>query len=395
MQVVRGRWTPADRDELLNRLIPLEVPEGTPALTVTLTYERHGGAVIDLGAWGPDGFRGWSGSDKEGFTIAPDAATPSYLPGPVAGEWQILHGLHRVPADGIDWEMTIDLGPAAVPPMPEPPPVPERPPRRELPAGPGRRWLAGDLHAHTVHSDGILTVHGLACLARERGLDFMGVTDHNTTSHYAELPAAAAYAGMILIPGFEITTDLGHSNCFGAPQAVDFRNPPDRWLADAEAAGALLSLNHPLLGDTAWRLPMEGRPPLLEVWHSSWNRRGLEPLEWWHAWDAGIPVGGSDFHRFGRDGLPGSPTTWVEVDEESDDVLAGIRAGRTAISWDPQGPAIVRVEDELVVVDGEGALLVGPHGDPRRILGGRERLPGGTGPWLLVDDEHTALALTL
>lgn len=392
MNVLRGRWTPADRDEELNRLIDVEVPDGAPALSVTLTYERGGGAVIDLGAWGPGGFRGWSGSDKQGFTIRPDAATPSYLPGAVAGEWHILHGLHRVPRDGIEWELRIDVGPAEVPPLPPPPLLPERPPGRELPAAAGRRWLAGDLHAHTVHSDGILTVHGLACLARERGLDFMGVTDHNTTSHHPELPAAAAYADIILIAGFEITTDLGHSNCFGTDRFVDFRNPPDRWLADAEEAGALLSLNHPLLGDTAWRMHMDGRPPLLEVWHSSWDRRGLEPLDWWHAWDAGIPVGGSDFHLVGHGGLPGTPTTWVEVD--GDDVLGGLRAGRTAISFDPRGPVVVRNDGELVVVDGDGTSLVGAHADRRRVTGDRARFRGDDGPWLLVDDDDTVLALT-
>jgi hypothetical protein len=391
MTVLRGRWTPADRDELLNRLIPIEVPEGAPTLSVTLAYDRGGGAVIDLGAWGPGGFRGWSGSDKAGFTITPREATPSYLPGPVAGEWQILHGLHRVPAVGVEWEMRIELDAATLPPPPPPPPLPERPPRHQLPAAPGRHWLAGDLHAHTVHSDGILTVHGLACLARERGLDFMGITDHNTTSHHAELPAAAAYAGVILIPGFEITTDLGHANCFGTDRFVDFRNPPDRWLADAEEVNGLLSLNHPLLGDTAWRLHMDGRPPLLEVWHSSWDRRGREPLEWWHAWNAGSPVGGSDFHRFGRDGLPGTPTTWVEV--EGDDVLGGLRAGRTAISFDPRGPLLVPHDAELVVIGGDGTTLVGPDGDRWRIAQARERLPGGPGPWLLVDDDGTALAL--
>jgi hypothetical protein len=391
--VLRGRWTAEDREEELNRLIDVEVPDGAPGLSVTLTYDRRGGAVIDLGAWGPGGFRGWSGSDKEGFTVRPDGATPSYLPGAVAGGWQILHGLHRVPPEGIEWEMQIDFDPVAVPPMPPPPPVPERPPRRELPAEAGRRWLAGDLHAHTVHSDGILTVHGLACLARERGLDFIAVTDHNTTSHHPELPAAAAYAGTILIPGYEITTDLGHANCFGTDRFVDFRNPPDRWLADAEEAGALLSLNHPLAGDTAWRMHMDGRPPLLEVWHWTWDRRGLEPLEWWREWGAGIPIGGSDFHLPGHGGLPGAPTTWVEVDGA--DVLGGVRAGRTSISFDPRGPVIVRNDGELVVVDGDGTWLVGPHADRRRVVGDRVRFDADTGPWLLVDDEHTALALTL
>jgi hypothetical protein len=392
MPALRGHWTPGDRDEQLNRLIALDVPAGASALSVTLTYDREGGGVIDLGAFGPNGFRGWSGSDKPGFAITPVEATPSYLPGPLEGEWQILHGLHRVPPGGVDWEMRIDFGSVALPPPPPPPELSERPPRRTLPAAPDRRWLAGDLHAHTVHSDGILTVHGLACLARERGLDFMGVTDHNTMSHHAELPAAAAYADVILVPGFEITTDLGHSNCFGTSRFIDFRNSPDRWLDDAEAADALLSLNHPLHGDTAWRLDMHARPPLLEVWHSSWDRRGRNPLDWWRAWNAGTPIGGSDFHRFGRNGLPGAPTTWVEA--EGDDVLGALRAGRTAISFDPQGPVIVRHEGELVVVEGDGTTLVGADGERRSIAERCERFPDRAGPWLLVDDDDTVLALT-
>jgi hypothetical protein len=393
MTVVRGHWTAADREEELNRLVPLEVPPGIPALSVELLYERRGGAVIDLGLFDPNGFRGWSGSDKEGFVITPQAATPSYLPGPlVPGEWQILNGLHRVPPGGIDYELHIELTGAALPPQPPAPPRPERPPRRELPASPGRRWLAGDFHAHTVHSDGILTVAGLACLARERGLDFMAVTDHNTTSHHVELAAAAEHAGVLLLPGFELTTDLGHANCIGAAGWIDFRRSPDEWLADADAGGALLSVNHPLLADTAWRMHMDGRPPLLEVWHSSWDRRGREPIDWWQQWGAGTPIGGSDFHWFGRDGLPGAPTTWVEV--EGDDVLGGLRAGRTAISCDPQGPVVIRHEDALVVVDGDGTTLVGPDGERRRIAGDEERLRGDAGPWLLVDGDGAALALT-
>jgi hypothetical protein len=393
MTIVRGHWTRADRAEAPNHYVPIEVRPGIPALSVRLLYERGGGAVIDLGLFDPDGFRGWSGSDKEGFVITPQAATPSYLPGPlVPGEWQILLGLHRVPAEGIDFALEIETGRAEPAPQPPPPPRPDRPARRELPAAVGRRWLAGDLHTHTVHSDGILTVAGLACLARERGLDFLAVTDHNTTSHHADLPAAAAHAGVLLLPGFELTTDLGHSNCFCADGWVDFRGSADDWLVDAEARGGLLSVNHPCLGDMSWRLPMERRPPLLEVWHSSWDRHVSQPLDWWHAWGAGIPIGGSDFHRFGRDGLPGEPTTWVEV--EGEDVLGGLRAGRVAISIDPQGPVAIRHEGEVVVVDGDGTTLLGPDGEPRRVVGEHERLPAGPGPWRLVADDGSTLALT-
>jgi hypothetical protein len=392
--ILRGRWTREDREEELQRLVPLEVPEGAAAVAIEMVYERTPESIVDVGLFDPDGFRGWSGSDKLRIVVREDEATPSYLPGPlVPGEWQVLHGLHRVPPGGLEWELRVEFGPAVVEPMRSPPPRPARPPRRDLPAAEGRRWLAGDLHSHTVHSDGFMTVAELACFARSRGLDFLALTDHNTTSHFADIPAAAAHAEMILLPGFELTTDFGHANCIGATRWVDFRRGADDWLADAEASGALLSVNHPLLPTMEWRQPMSGRPPLLEVWHSSTRRRLEGSLAWWEDWRAGIPVGGSDFHRIGNDGLPGEPTTWVEA--EGDDVLGAIRAGRVAISADPQAPVIVPHEGELVVVDGEGATLLVPDGDRRRIVSGHERLAAAQGPWRLVDDGGETLALTV
>jgi hypothetical protein len=392
MTVVRGRWTPDDRAESIYRYVTFEVPPGVPAISVRLRYDRRE-AVLDLGLFDPDGFRGWSGSNKEGFVVTATRATPGYLPGPlVAGEWQVLLGLHRVPPEEVAFELEIDLGRAEPEPEEPAPPCPERPPRRELPAADSRVWLAGDLHTHTVHSDGILTVAGLACLARERGLDFLAVTDHNTISHHAELPAASVHAGVLLVPGFELTTDRGHANCLGADGWVDFRRSADTWLADTEAAEGLLSINHPLAGDLAWRLPMERRPPLIEVWHSSWNRRWPGPLEWWTEWGAGLAIGGSDFHRFGDDDLPGAPTTWLEVEE--DDVLGALRAGRVAISAAPDGPVAIRHEDELVVLDAAGMTLLDPGGGRRPISADRVRVPAGPGPYRLVGDDGTTVALT-
>ena len=77
-------------------------------------------------------------------------------------------------------------------------------------------WLAGDFHSHTVHSDGSLSVGGLAALAVSRGLDFLAVTDHNTVSHHPQLAEISARYGITLLPGQEVTTDTGHANVFGA-----------------------------------------------------------------------------------------------------------------------------------------------------------------------------------
>jgi hypothetical protein len=390
--VRRGRWTPADRVESLYKEVPFEVPAVAPAISVRLRYDRMN-AVIDLGLLDPERFRGWSGSNKEGFVVTPRRATPGYVPGALpAGEWHVLLGLHRIPAEGVEFELEIDVGQAEPEPEAPLPPRPEAPPRRDLPAAPGRRWLAGDLHAHTVHSDGFLTVAELACLARERGLDFLAVTDHNTISQHRELATAAARAGILLVPGCELTADGGHANVIGSRSWIDFRRGADDWLADAEAADGLLSINHPLGGDMAWRRPMRTKPPLVEVWHSTWDRLGLETIEWWDGWGGGFPIGGSDFHvAFGREALPGVPTTWLEV--EGDDVVDALRAGRIAISAAPDAPVAIRHEGELVVVGGGGTTLVGPDGARRRIASDLIRLPAGSGLYRVVADDGLTLAL--
>ncbi len=389
MRLERGLWTPADRDRSIYQYVPFEVRPTGRAVSVRLRYDRTA-AVLDLGLFGPSGFVGWSGSVRERVVVTAERATPGYLPGLPAGDWQVVMGLHRVPAAGVAFELEIDLDAAEPAPEPLPPPRPERPPRRALPAEEGRRWVAGDLHCHSVHSDGALTVAELACLGREQGLDFVAVTDHNTVSQHLELAAAASHADVVLLRGQEVTTDRGHANCLGGPW-VDFRAPADAWLAAAESAGALLSINHPLTGDCAWQLPMERRPPLVEVWHSTWDGRSGDALRWWAAWGAGVPVGGSDFHQPWQ-APPGWPTTWVEAVDG--DVLGGLREGRVAISVSPAAPVIIHHDGELVVIDGDGATVVDADGASRPIRAARARLPPARGPHRLVDAAGQTLSLT-
>jgi PHP domain len=396
-----GRWTLEDRFASPWHYLPVEVGPGTAGLRVELDYDRAGGSVLDLGCFGPDGFRGWSGSARGSFIITGEAATPGYLPGEIeAGTWQVMIGVHRVPPSGVRYRLTAEttrlsagLLPAA---SPAPPGPQERPPRRDLPAGQGRRWLAGDLHTHTVHSDGVLTVQELAVLAVERGLDFVAITDHNTVSHHAELAAAGRRYGITLLPGQEVTTDGGHAGALGDTGWIDFRREPDDWLDATEAAGGLLSVNHPFAGPVSWVRPMRRRPPLVEVWHWSWlDRRWTTPLAWWLAWDAAaIPVGGSDWHRDGSDAPPGSPTTWVEcAGDEPGDVLDSLRAGRVAISAERDGPVLLRRDGNLLAVDADGTILAGPLGPCARVRGDLATLAGPAGPYRLLDARGATVAL--
>jgi hypothetical protein len=397
-----GRWTLEDRFASLWQYLPVEVGDGACGLRVELEYQ-HSGAILDLGCLGPGGFRGWSGGARRSFVISPEAATPGYLPGELEpGTWQVIIGLYQVPPGGAEFSVraAVSTTRGELPPGPPAGPVPpaaDRPARRELPASAGRRWLAGDLHTHTVHSDGALTVPELARFAAGEGLDFLAITDHNTISHHAELPGAAAAHGIILLPGQEVTVPAGHANAFGDVGWIDFREPADAWLDATERAGGLLSVNHPIGGHVSWTLPMTRRPPLAEVWHWSWlDLTWTTPLAWWLAWDpASIPVGGSDWHRPGDVAPPGSPVTWVEcTDDDPAAVLDGLRAGRTAVCARRDGPALLRVDGELVAAGADGAILVGPDGPRARVRGPLARLGGGEGYHRLTDAAGATLALT-
>ncbi len=258
-----GRWTLEDRFGSSWQYLPVEVPAGACGLRAELEYDWSG-AVLDLGCIGPGGFRGWSGGARRSFVITPEAATPGYLPGDLEpGTWRVMIGLHRVPPGGAEYRLTAEVsstrGELAPGQPPDPlPPLADRPPRRELPASPGRRWLAGDLHSHTVHSDGAMTVPELARFAVGQGLDFLAITDHNTISHHAELPKAAAEHGIILVPGQEVTVEAGHAGALGDIGWVDFREPADSWLAATERWGGLLSVNHPIGGHVSWLWPRSG-----------------------------------------------------------------------------------------------------------------------------------------
>ena len=398
----RGRWSLPDRFASVWQYLPVDVPPGATRLRVELEFDRTA-ATLDLGCIGPAGFRGWSGGARRSFVITAAQATPGYLPGELEpGTWQVMIGLYRMPLDGIEYRVAAEVtgagGSLAPEPQPDPPPpLAQRPPRRDLPASAGRRWLAGDLHTHTVHSDGAMTVPELARFAVSQGLDFIAITDHNTISHHAELPAAAAAHQIILVPGQEVTTIAGHAGALGEVGWIDFRRTADSWLETTEQRGGLLSVNHPIGGHVSWTLPMTRRPPLIEVWHWSWlDLRWTNSLAWWLAWDpAAIPVGGSDWHRPGSDAPPGTPTTWIETAAaEPDALLDGLRAGRTAISATRDGPVLLRVDGELVAAGAEGTILAGPDGPSALVRGALARFPGAAGCHRLIDPTGATLALT-
>jgi hypothetical protein len=65
-----------------------------------------------------------------------------------------------------------------------------------------------DLHMHTTHSDGSFTPRELLRYAKDKGLECVSVTDHDTMSSYEECEDEAAKLGIKLVPGIEVSAEF-------------------------------------------------------------------------------------------------------------------------------------------------------------------------------------------
>ena len=386
--------------------VDFEVAPGTDSVEVQLDYDRDQ-ATIDLGCEGAAGWRGWSGGARSWFMINQDTATPGYRPGrPEPGLWKVQLGLYRMPASPID--VTVTITTPAVSTLPAEPAVVPRPdtPRahvRNLPCTTGLTWYAGDFHAHSTHSDGEQSLEELTALAVEAGLDFLAVTEHNTTSHHPLLAGLGAAHDITLLPGQEVTTARGHANAFGDIGWIDFRRHPDHWVREVAERGGILSINHPLQDDCAWQHELSVLPPALELWHISWflQPEATGPWAYLARWDRPtILLGGSDYHRAGQGYKPGTPVTWVAAEDRSPEaILEGVSQGRTMITRlaAPDAPALVRIDDDLIAVEADGTVLTDFAGRRRVLHGDRVVIPvaeAGEAPYRLESVAGLVLAIT-
>lgn len=333
--------------------LPFDVPAGTTRIDVTLAYAKAEDCVIDLGAFDPrdtgyptqQGFRGWSGGARDRFFIGTDDATPGYVHGEIPpGRWQVILGLYKVPEAGADVTVTIALD--AAPRRLEPQPVRTFPVRRA--AG----WYKGDLHCHTYHSDAKGSPEVLHAAAKQAGLDFLAVADHNTITQRRYFHPQSS-PDLVFVRAMEVTTAEGHANVYGVDAWIDFRmtKPSDaHTLARlVHERGGLLSINHDK-PPIAWEYEL---PPAdcQEVWQSTWMAWNWIALDRWQqrlaAGQRLSAIGGSDYHQPTQLMPEGPlvlarPTTVLWLPELSEDaVVAAMKAGHGYVTESPTGPSLV------------------------------------------------------
>lgn len=334
--------------------VAFDVPAGTVEIQIVHT-DNSDNDILDWGVWSPEGFRGWGGGNTEDAIIGVDESSRSYLPGPITpGTWTVVIGKAKLDADGAHYAIDVicrDDATLMVRPRATPAPVVLRS---------ERRWYKGDFHVHSAESgDATATLDQISALARQRGLDFVNLSDHNTSSHLAlAAQAQQALTDVLFLRGAEITTYAGHGNAVGLGGYVDHRigymgRTIEDVLAEVEAAGAIFIVNHPTLdlGENCLGCPWEhpttpwDKVAGIEIITGKWDlvERLFVPAAI-AQWDARLAeghriaaIGGSDDHRAGTgtgitDTPLGSPTTLVLADELSEPaIMRAIREGRTIV----------------------------------------------------------------
>lgn len=334
--------------------LPFQVPDGIESIALQYRYERrpeqeqaldHGAFtarpeanIIDLGLIDPHGVQvGASGSDKTEIAVSETQATPGYRPCRITpGEWQILVGAYKVAPEGVTVHYEI---------------------RFERKA---RRLLKGDLHAHTLASDGVHTLEELAWKARRHGLDFLAVTDHN---QFASRQALPHVEGVTLIPGVEWTHYQGHASFLGVDQPYDgtfaantLEEVRARFVS-ARQRGALVIVDHPFDPDCGFHFDVNALPhDCLEVWNGPMRESNLRAVGYWHqrlcAGEKLPACGGSDYHRDTPFLFLGGPTTCVFAGSPgASDILAAVKAGHGFITFAPDGPTLELAAGEAIMGD--------------------------------------------
>jgi hypothetical protein len=366
-----GRWTHRERHQ--HHRFEVQVPDGTVEIRLRFGWEprdlgsEHLGNGVNLSLFGPAGFRGSLTPASVGreVTIGETDASLGFLTGPIApGPWSLVIGAAEILNDGVEtgeltWHLEVTAaiaggdGAHRAEGRPVAPAVVETPAQRAA-AGGSAGWYRGDLHSHTTHSDGDITVADRVRGAVDRGQDFLAITDHNTISHFRELDAWPD--AITRIRGSEVTTFHGHMNCFGLSDVIDWRDASRgsgaaRIVEQAHAQGALISINHPSAFGDPWcsgchwdyALVDFATIDAIEIWNGRWRMPESDnngALAFWtDLLDAGFrptAVSGTDSHSAEEDAYIALPMNHVYADDRSEGaILEGIRRGRVFLSSGP------------------------------------------------------------
>lgn len=341
------------------------VPENVSRIDIAYQYERYSQVqqeinIVDLALCDSNGnYIGASGSTRDRIHISAVDSTPGYTRTPISsGPWSIIAGAYKVAPQGVCVSYTVTF------------------------TFQSPKLFLGDLHTHSIASDGSLTTSQLLKAAHTRGLDFLFVTDHN---NFACDSLPRTEYEVCLYPGVEWTHYKGHSGMLGIarpflmPFCTSCSEDPLTKLEEARRNSALVVMNHPFSPTCGWHFPFDlEKFDLIEAWNGAAPEAANQAcVDWWHAQLCSgrhLPIiGGSDFHRSYSNSQLGHPTTAVyAMSSALPDIIAALQHGNCYLKGSPSGPDFL-IESKHVtlgstVLPGESIFIRLTH------LSGRETL---------------------
>lgn len=220
------------------------------------------------------------------------------------------------------------------------------------------RWWKGNLHMHSVCSDGALTYQQLMQdYGGEYGYHFLAMTDHDHLSTASELSTDE----FLFLDGLEFHGEDSGQYFHGV--AIDVKEQLPAGLSYTEmlhtyaSQGAITMAAHPFwCNNTPQVFADETAYTCIEVFNGLAEGicgKGLSAVHWDHALRNGVEVWGTavdDAHLSASYPWPDTGWVWVRAESLSKEaVVAAIRAGRFYSSNGPDIQAIDLAGSELTV----------------------------------------------
>lgn len=326
-------FTKAETKQYLT--LPFEVPQHTEKIEITYSYIRHvqektefgihthESNIIDLGLVDAHKcLRGWSGSDRNAVFISEHSSTPGYKRQAIEeGSWAVALGIYKV-EKRVDVTVHIAIFPKQA------------------------TWLCGDLHMHTLNSDGWYSTAQVIEYAKHAKLDFIALTDHNNTEQNKEIGRSE---GITVLPAMEYTNYQGHANFFFADTSTSLATSPLsntreemlQFFNEGRKSGATICLNHISDDGCPWLFGFEETPyDFVEIWNGFIKPSDHRAREWWHQrlceGKKLAAVAGSDTHHIQVGRSYGCPCIWVySLSKSPSDILGAITEGRSFLASSP------------------------------------------------------------
>lgn len=220
-----------------------------------------------------------------------------------------------------------------------------------MPFGSAGQWFKGNLHTHSLRSDGRLSADDNIRWHADHGYDFIALTDHNKVSRRQDCNQEPP---ILLIPGVEISARRGHTEYHVVALGVDsmpiapYSDPQDT-IDAVNSQGGVCFIAHPYWHDHSFSdlLCLKGQFAI-EIFNTGcWLEinKGHSLVHW-----DGLLSRGRLLHGLATDdshfAYPDHGRGWINLKSEKLDQISVLKALQEGQFYSSMGPQIFEINQE-------------------------------------------------